>query len=115
MLSQGKSWLDASVERKERSLPRIEGLGIFLALAAAITWGLACGVLRAPYWAVALGGISLAALGFWLERKALVSPETVLRKDFFLILAAGFGFFAVVGVGMVSLSALIATWFLPRL
>jgi hypothetical protein len=72
-------------------------------------------MLRAPYAAAALGGIGLAGLGFWLERRTLVSPETIQRKDFPLILAAGFGFFIVIGVGMVSLSALIATWYLPPL
>jgi len=86
-----------------------------LALVAAIGWGIACGVLRTPYWAVAAGGTGLAALGFWLERATLVSPETMARKDFYLIVVAGLGFFAVVGVGIVSLSALIATWYLPRL
>ena len=86
-----------------------------MALVAAIGWGIACGVLRTPYWAVAVGGTGLAAFGFWLERATLVSPETMARKDFHLILVAGLGFFAVVGVGIVSLSALIATWYLPRL
>lgn len=57
----------------------------------------------------------MATLGFWLERATLVSAETMARKDFRLILAAGISFFVVVGVGVVSLSALIATWYLPRL
>jgi hypothetical protein len=57
----------------------------------------------------------MATLGFWLERATLVSSETMARQDFRLILAAGFAFFVVVGVGVVSLSALIATWYLPRL
>ena len=91
------------------------GAGVLLALVAAIGWGIACGVLRMSYWAVAAGGIVLAALGFWLERATLMSPETMARKDFHLILVAGLGFFAVVAVGIVSLSALIATWFSPRL
>jgi len=68
-----------------------------------------------PYWSVAVGAAGLSGLGFWLERATLLSPETVARKDFYLILAAGIGFFAVVGVGIVSLSALMATWYLPRL
>lgn len=85
------------------------------ALAAAICWGIACGILRTPYGAVAAGGIGLAALGFWLERATLVNAETMARKDFLLILGAGLGFFAIVGVGIVSLSALIATWYLPIL
>ena len=92
-----------------------KGTGVILALVAAIGWGVLCGILRAPYGAVAVGGIGLAALGFWLERATLVSPSTTARKDFYIILVAGFGFFAVIGVGLVSLSALIATWYLPRL
>jgi hypothetical protein len=102
-------------ERKERSLTRNKGLGVLTALVAAIGWGIACGVLRTPYWPVAVGGVVMATLGFWLERATLVSSETMARKDFRLILAAGFAFFVVVGVGVVSLSALIATWYLPRL
>ena len=98
---------------RKRAMPN--GLGILIALLAVIAWGLACGMLRTPYWPVALGGIGFAALGFWLERATLVSPETIARKDFQLILAAGFGFFAVIGVGVASLSALVATWYLPRL
>jgi len=91
-----------------------KGLGLLLSLMAAISWGVICGILRTPYWAIAVGGIGLSALGFWLERATLVSPETVARKDFYLILSAGIGFFAVVGVGLVSLSALVATWYMPR-
>lgn len=86
-----------------------------LALVAAIGWGVMCGVLRTHYWAAAIGGICLAALAFWLERATLLSAETRARKDFHLIAIAGFGFIAVIGVGIVSLSDLIATWYLPRL
>jgi hypothetical protein len=104
-----------SPERTQPSQARSKGLGVLVAIVTAIGWGIACGVLRAPYWPAALGGISLAALAFWLERAVLVSPETAQRKDFRLILVAGYGFFAVVGVGVVSLSALLATWYLPHL
>ena len=104
-----------SPERTQPSQARSAGLGVLAAIVAAIGWGIACGVLRAPYWPVALGGIGLAALAFWLERAVLVSPETAQRGDFRLILVAGYGFFAVVGVGVVSLSALLATWYLPHL
>ena len=91
-----------------------KGTGVIAALAAAICWGIACGILRTSYGAVAVGGIGLAAAGFWLERATLVNSETMARKDFRLILVAGLGFFAIVGVGIVSLSALVATWYLPR-
>jgi len=102
-----------AIERKWE-LTRRKGIGTLVALVAAIGWGIVCGVLRAPYGAVAVGGIGLAAIGFWLERATLFGPETVARKDFHLIAVAGFGFFAVIGIGVVSLSALIATWYLPR-
>lgn len=96
-------------------LIRTKGIGTLVALATAIGWGIVCGTLRTPYGAVAVGGIGLAALGFWLERATLFGPETVARKDFYLIAVAGFGFFAVIGVGVASFSALIATWYLPRI
>ena len=90
------------------------GVGVLLALVLAIAWGCVCGSMRMSYGAVVAGGIALAALGFWLERATLASSDTMARKDFYLILVAGFGFFAVIGVGIVSLSALIATWYLPH-
>ena len=101
--------------QRKRILFKSAGIGVLLALVMAIGWGCACGILRMPYGAVVAGGFGLAALGFWLERATLVSPETMSRKDFYLILVAGFGFFAVIGVGVVSLSALLATWYLHRL
>lgn len=100
---------------KKRTLFKSAGIGVLLALLMAIGWGCACGILRLNYAVVVAGGIGLAALGFWLERATLASADTMARKDFYLILVAGFGFFAVIGVGMVSLSALVATWYLPRL
>ena len=96
-------------------MTRFKGLGILCALAVAVAWGVVCGVFRAPYLPVAIGGIAAATLAFWLERELLAGPETRQRKDFRLILAAGYAFFAVVGVGLVSLSCLLATWWLPRL
>lgn len=101
------------LERKETGWPQSKGAGVLLALVTAVGWGIACGVLRTPFGAVAVGGMGLSVLGFWLERATLVSPETMARKDFYLILIAGLGFFAVVGIGIVSLSALIATWYSP--
>jgi hypothetical protein len=89
--------------------------GVFLALAAALGVGVVCAVLRAPYPVVVVGGLAVAALGFWLERAVLISPETAQRKDFYLILVAGYGFFAVVGVGLVALACLLTKWCLPHL
>jgi len=98
-----------------RQTPRVtpalrHALRVLSAIAAALAAGLACGALRAPYWAVVIGGLCAAALGFWLERDVLTGPDTASRKDFPLILAAGFGFFAVVGVGLVSVGYLTAAW-----
>lgn len=103
------------MQRTEPTLTRFKGLGVLIALAAAIAWGVACGVFREPYWLVVVGGVGAAGLAFWLERATLAPPETRQRKDFRLILAAGLGFFAMVGLGLVSLAALLATWYLPRL
>lgn len=89
--------------------------GGLIALAAAIAGGLICGMFRAPFALVLVGGLAVAALGFWLERATLVPPETARRKDFYLILVAGYGFFAVFGVGIVSVGSLVARWWLPRL
>lgn len=103
------------MNERKWTLGRSKGIGVLVALVTAIGWGIVCGTLRTSYSAVAVGGIGLAALGFWLERATLFGPDTVTRKDLYLIGVAGFGFFVVVGIGIVSLSALIATWYLPRL
>jgi hypothetical protein len=103
-----------AANERNQTLTGGKGVGVLVAVLAAVGWGLACGILRTPYWAVAVGGTGLAAFAFWLERATLVSRETMARKDFYLILVAGLGFFVVIGVGIVSLSALMATWFLPR-
>ncbi len=99
----------------EPALALIRHFGLFAALLAALAWGVVCGVLRAPYLADLAGGLAAAALGFWLERTHLVTPETRARRDFRLILFAGYGFFAVIGVGIVSLASLAARWWLPQI
>ena len=91
-----------------------KGIGLLLTVLAAIAWGTVCAILRTSYAPVAMGGVLLAALGFWLERASLVNSDTVARKDFYLILVAGVGFFVIIGIGLVSLSALLATWYLLR-
>jgi hypothetical protein len=68
---------------------------------------MACGGLRAPFVVVALGGLAAAAFGFWLERAVLLGPETTGRKDFYTILFAACGFFAVCGVGLASLGVIL--------
>jgi hypothetical protein len=104
--------LRAALLQTPRMTPTLRhGLRILASLATAIAWGVACGTYRAPFWAVLIGGLGAAALGFWLERDVLAGPDTAARKDFPLILAAGYGFFAIVGVGLVSVGYLIAVWY----
>ena len=81
-------------------------LRILGAIGAAFVWGFLSGWLRDPFWIVVVGGLLAAALAFWLERGVLLTVETKARRDFPLILAAGYAFLAVVGVGLVSLSYL---------
>ena len=101
--------------RTDMNPSRIKGIGALGAIATAIVWGALCGVFRAPYPLVVIGGLATAAMAFWLERAVLAGPETRERKDFALILAAGYGFLAFVGVGLVALSCLLSIWYLPRL
>jgi hypothetical protein len=97
------------------TLPRLKVPRILYALAACVGWGVVCGVLRAPFLLVAIGGLAAAGLGFWLERAVLMGPETAQRKDFRLLVVAGLGFFAILGLGIVSLACLLSKWYLPRL
>ena len=95
------------MQRVGTDLSKMKGLGVLVALAGAILWGVACGGLRAPFSAVAAGGLAFAALAFWLERAALVGSETRSRNDFYLILAAACGFFAIVGLGVASIGFIV--------
>ncbi len=90
-------------------------LNIAYAVGAGLVWGIACGLFRAPYWLVAIGGVAAASLGYWLERGVLFDAETTRRKDFHLLATAAWGFFALVGVGLASLSCLLSRWYLPSL
>jgi hypothetical protein len=85
-------------------------LRVLAAIGVAVVWGSASGWLGAQFWVVALGGLAAATLGFWFERDALLTEETRARRDFPLILAAGYAFLVVVGVGVVSLSYLAGEW-----
>jgi len=76
---------------------------------------MACGGLRAPFIAVAVGGIAAAAFGFWLERAVLLGPDTTARKDFYTILFAACGFFAVCGVGLASLGVILGNGLILQL
>jgi len=88
-------------------------LRVLATIGGAFGWGSASGWLGAQFWVVVLGGLAAASVGFWLERDVLLSAETRARRDFALILAAGYAFLAVVGVGLVSLSYLAGEWLHP--
>jgi hypothetical protein len=85
------------------------------ALAAAVGWGVLCGVFHAPFWAVALGGSSAAALALWLEWDALGGRQPNRRPNFLLLLAAAYVFLAIMGVGVVSLGYFLGEWLLHKL
>ena len=80
------------------------------ALAAAVLWGVFCSLFHAPFWAVALGGLSAAGLAVWLEWEALGGRETNRRPNFHLLLAAAYVFLAIIGVGVVSLGYFLGEW-----
>jgi hypothetical protein len=71
--------------------------------AAAVIWGVACGVALAPFWPVALGGVGAAGLAIWLEWEALGGRAKPRRPNFALLLIAAFVFLAILGVGLASL------------
>ena len=88
------------------------------ALAAAVTWGVICGLFHAPFWVVVIGGLSAAVLAVWLEWEALGGRGADRPPNFHLLLAAGYGFLAIIGVGLVSVGYFLGEWLLrqaPRL
>jgi hypothetical protein len=84
------------------------------ALAAAVAWGVVCGLAHAPFWAVAIGGLAAAALAVWLEWNALGGGPN-RRPNFMLLLAAAYVFLAMLGVGTVSLGYFLGEWLLFQL
>jgi len=95
---------DAPVSR----LLQAPGMRLLPAAAAALAWGGLCGLARGPFLLVAAGGLGAAALGLWLERAALAEPAAGRRAPRALLIAAAFGFLAMMGVGLASLGCIIA-------
>ena len=84
------------------------------AFGAAVVWGAVCGLMHAPFWAVAIGGLAAAALAIWLEWDALAGGPN-RRRNFMLLLAAADVFLAMMGVGIVSLGYFLGEWLLFQL
>jgi TRAP-type C4-dicarboxylate transport system permease small subunit len=80
------------------------------ALAAAVVWGVPCGLGRAPFWVVMIGGVAAAGLAVWLEWDALVGRAPNRRRNFWLLIVASFVFLAMMGVGIVSLGYFLGEW-----
>ena len=93
-------------------LPTFPASGILLGLAAAFAWGVACGLPRGPFWAVAIGGLAAAGLSLWLERRALEPPAGAGRAATALMLAAAYAFLTLVATGIVSLGYFLGEWLL---
>jgi hypothetical protein len=85
------------------------------ALAAAVLWGVLCGLFHAPFWPVAIGGLAAAGLAIWFEWEALGGRATPRRANFHLLLAAAYVFLAIFGVGVVSLGYFLGEWLLHKL
>ena len=85
------------------------------ALAAAVLWGVLCGLVHAPFWPVAFGGLAAAGLAVWLEWEALGGRAAVRRPNFYPLLAAAYVFLAIIGVGVVSLGYFLGEWGLFQL
>jgi hypothetical protein len=85
------------------------------ALAAAVIWGALCGLIHAPFWAVAIGGLSAAGLAIWLEWDALGGRDANRQPNFLLLLAVAYVFLAIIGVGIVSVGYIVGEWGLIQL
>ena len=86
------------------------GVRMLAAFAAALAWGAACGLVRAPFAAVLVGGLGAAALAMWLGWATLTRPAKGRTADVRLLLAAAYGFLAIIGVGLVSAADLGVMW-----
>ncbi len=76
---------------------------MIIALIAAVAWGAGLSFLHLPFWLAVVGGPVVAGLGFWLERRRITQAAPANRRDFFLLLAAAYGFVALFATGLVSL------------
>jgi hypothetical protein len=97
------------------NLNQLPGFRILYALGGALAFGVACGLLHAPYWTVVVGGLVAAAAAFWLEREAMAGPAVRQRPNFPLLVSSAFVFVAMVGVGVVSLGYFLDEWAIFKL
>jgi len=77
---------------------------MIIAVIAAIVWGAGLAFLHLPFLLAVAGAPVIAGLGFWLERVRITQAAPRNRRDFFLLLAAAYGFVALFAIGLVSLS-----------
>jgi hypothetical protein len=84
--------------------------GIAYGLVVALVLGFGCGVFHAPFSAVVVLGLIVAAGSLWVERDALTTgPNGERRTNIRLQLAAAYVFMAIVAVGLVSLGYFLHT------
>ncbi|MFI4933763.1 MAG: hypothetical protein ACHP7N_04025 [Caulobacterales bacterium] len=97
-------------------MTKTPGLRLLYALAAALVWGAACGLIHGPFWGVVVGGVATAALAVWLEWEALSRPVNGRRRpNFPLLLAMSYVFLSLVAVGVVSLGYFAGEWLRHKL
>jgi hypothetical protein len=91
------------------------GVGLLSGLAAAIAWGVVCGVPRAPFLVVAIGGLAAAGLAMRLDWAALTRPVPGRKIDIRALLAAAYVFLAIIGVGLASVGYFAGEWLRAKL
>jgi hypothetical protein len=85
------------------------------ALAAAVAWGVVCGLLHAPFWAVVIGGVAASGWAIRLEWGAIGGGAARQRSNFWLLLAAAYVFLGMMAIGIVSLGYFGGEWLLFQL
>jgi hypothetical protein len=85
------------------------------AVAAGVGWGVVCGLLHAPFWAVAIGGVAASAWAIQLEWDAIGGGPARQRSNFWLLLAAAYAFLVMMAIGIVSLGYFLGEWLLFQL
>ena len=84
--------------------------GIAYGLVVALALGFGCGLIHAPFWAVVVLGLILAAGSLWAERGPLTTaPDGSQRTNIQLQLAAAYVFMCLVMIGLVSLGYFLRT------
>jgi hypothetical protein len=85
------------------------------AVAAAVGWGVICGLLHAAFWAVAIGGLAASGWAIRLEWDALGGNSPNRRPNFWLLLAAAYLFLGMMAIGIVSLGYFAGEWLVFQL